>query len=240
MVINSNFTENNVTSLNDRYRADAPGLSVSYKFERVPNSYPTLMVQGCTFKENRANISGTLLEEQTSQVLNENYYPARGGALSLIITESMTNISASVVDCVFLKNEARAFGGAMYIGLDGNNTNHSMIVSNTQFIENKCSEGSGGAVFLGYLKREANSNPSVFIFSDCNFVNNSGSSGGGILAVQTRVNGSHDYMVVRRCNFVKNKAKQGSAIVFGSLYNVKSQGLIQPSQLEDRLVDDGE
>ena len=224
--------------MNDRFRADAPGLSVSYKFERVPNSCPTLMVQGCTFKENRANISDTLLEEQSSQVLNENYYPARGGALSLIITESLTNINASVVDCVFVRNEAHSFGGAIYIGLDGSNTTHSMVVSNTQFIENKCSEGGGGAVLLGYFKRKADSDPSVFTFSDCNFVNNSGRSGGGILAIQTRVNGSHDYMIVRRSNFTQNKAKQGSAIVFGSLYNVKSQGLIQPSQLEDRLVDE--
>ena len=239
-VINSHFIENNVTSLNDRYRADAPGLCVSYKFEREPDSYPTLMVQGCEFEGNQAKISDTLLAQQTSQVLNENYYPARGGALSVIITESMTNISASVVDCLFIKNEAQSFGGAIYIALDGSNTTHSMVVSNTQFIGNKCSEGGGGAIFLGYLKREADSDPSVFKFSDCNFVNNSGNSGGGILAVQTRVNGSHDYMIVQRSNFIRNEAKQGSAIVFGSLYNVKSQGLIQPSQLEDRLVDNGE
>ena len=114
-VTNSQFRNNNVSTLNDIFRADAAGLSVAYHFPKVNLTQPTLLVEGCMFEDNIAEIN-EVLSSQIAQVLNENIYPARGGGMGIIINEFNTNITVNIKGCVFRNNSASVFGGGLYIG----------------------------------------------------------------------------------------------------------------------------
>ena len=119
-ITNTRFIANDVSTFNDRYRADAAGLSIAYHFERSPfsnhsssSSKPTLLIKNCEFNNNHAAVSSDL-SDQIDKAINDNLYPARGGGLGIIITEEYTNVTVLIEDCLFLENYARTFGGAFY------------------------------------------------------------------------------------------------------------------------------
>ena len=112
-ITNTRFISNNVFTFNDRYRADAAGLSIAYHFQESPFSNPTLLIKNCEFKNNHAAVSSDL-SDQIDKAINDNLYPARGGGLGIIITEEYANVTVLIEDCLFLENYARTFGGALY------------------------------------------------------------------------------------------------------------------------------
>ena len=114
-VTNSKFRDNYVSTLNDRFRADAAGLSVAYNFPIIPVTQPMLVVEGCRFEHNRAMTDEPLFS-QIDKVFNQKIYPARGGGMCIIITEYQTNITNYIRNCVFYNNSALAFGGGLYVG----------------------------------------------------------------------------------------------------------------------------
>ena len=113
-ITDTRFIANNVSTFNDRYRADAAGLSIAYQFQRRPFSNPTLLIKNCEFNNNHAAVSSDL-SDQIDKALNDNSYPARGGGLGIIITEEYANVTVLVEECLFLENYAEAFGGAFYL-----------------------------------------------------------------------------------------------------------------------------
>lgn len=226
------FFNNTVTTVNDRYRADGAGLSLSYNYHSPPPTNATVNVINCTFSHNSGMVPTQFFFVQISQVLNRQYYPARGGALGIIITERFTNITANFSECIFEHNIAESFGGAVYLGLDGRYTVHSISFTKSVFRNNVCQRGGGGAFIVAYLKNRPNDPAIVTLIEDSTFDDNFANSGGGLLSLQTRVNGSHDYLIIRRCNFTHNRSTRGSAIGFGSLFNIQSQASF-PSLLED-------
>ena len=232
-ISNSFFLNNSVSTVNDRYRADAAGLSLSYYFSSPPETLQVFAtVKNCTFQNNKGKVPYQLLSQQISQVLNQQFYPARGGALGIIITEKFVNISGVFEDIIFDGNYAEAFGGGVYIGLDGIEVTHSLIFRSCTFVHNICDGGAGGLI-IAYLKNRHEETESVTLLEDCVFFNNTAHTGGGILSLQTRLNGSHDYLIVRSSNFSQNKGEQGAAIAFASLFNIQSQDVIIPSIIED-------
>ena len=120
-ITDSRFIANNVSTFNDRYRADAAGLSIAYHFERSPfsnhsssSSNPTLLIKNCEFNNNHAAVSGDL-SDQINKAVNDKSYPARGGGLGIIIIQEYANVTVLIEDCLFLENYAKAFGGAIYL-----------------------------------------------------------------------------------------------------------------------------
>ena len=230
---NTSFINNSVTTINDRYRADAAGLSLSYFFSSRPQTPQVFVnVTNCTFKNNVGRVPHQLLSQQISQVLNQQYYPARGGALGIIITERYVNVNGVFEDLNFFNNYAESFGGAVYIGLDGREVAHSLTFSKCSFTGNVC-DGGAGAFLIAYLKNRPDELLSVTVIEDSTFINNTAHTGGGILSLQTRLNGSHDYLVVQRSAFTSNEGEQGAAIAFASLFNVQTQDTIIPSVVEN-------
>lgn len=234
-ITSTNFFNNTVNTINDRFRADAAGLSLSYHFPTAPLNNATATISNCTFADNIGRIPTQLFSDQISSVLNRQFYPARGGALGIIITEWFTNVTATFDDCLFEHNFAESFGGGAYLGLDGGNTVHTILFVNSRFQNNIC-DGGGGGIFIGYLKNRHDAAPSVVLIEDSNFEDNYGNSGGGILALQVRVNGGFDYLIARKCNFTHNKSARGSGIGFGSLFNIREQDDFVPSVIEDWYV----
>ena len=232
-IFNTSFINNSVTTNNQRFRADAAGLSLSYFFSSRPQTPRVFVnVKNCTFMNNRGKVPSQLLSQQISQVLNQQYYPARGGALGIIITERYVNVTGIFEDINFINNYAESFGGAVYIGLDGREVAHSLNFRKCTFIGNVC-DGGAGAFLIAYLKNRHDEQLSVTTIEDSVFTNNTAHTGGGILSLQTRLNGSHDYLVVQRSTFTRNKGEQGAAIAFASLFNVQTQDTIIPSIVEN-------
>jgi predicted outer membrane repeat protein len=213
------FINNSASYINDRHRGSAAGLSISYIYQHSPAANPTVNVDNCTFDNNRVSLPSEDLSEQISEVLNRQYYPARGGALSIIITESYANVTLNVEDCLFTRNYAASFGGGIFFYLDGSQqTTHSIKFIRNDFFNNKCS-GGGGAVLLGFFKKFSDDIPTQVLFDGCSFHGNSASSGAGLLSVKVRINGGRDYTVVSNCTFTNNNSTRGSALVFGSLFD---------------------
>ena len=113
-ITDSSFIGNNVSTYNERFRADSAGLAVAYNLHQFPSSNPTLELEQCQFINNIASISSDQ-SNQINNALNNNTYPARGGGLAIIISEAYANVSVSIKDSIFMKNYAKSFGGAFFL-----------------------------------------------------------------------------------------------------------------------------
>lgn len=222
LVANSSFISNVASTLNEPYHGDSGGLSVGYHYTYHPHKQPTSFITGCIFKNNRADISELVLDQQLEQVFENHQYPARGGGLGLIITEDNANVSVNIERCYFEGNMAQSAGGGVYLSVNGLNTNHSVWVSDCQF-DNNTSIAGGGFV-VAFLSDNSLNIPSIINIVDCVFFSNNAEFAGGMLMIQTHSFGSGSYLRLIRSNFTQNKVdKEGSAVVFGSLISVHSE-----------------
>ena len=232
VVTNSSFISNVASTLNDPYHGDSGGLSVGYHYSQRPQKGPTAFITGCTFINNRADISELVLDQQLEQIFESHQYPARGGGLGFIITENNANITVNIERCYFEGNSAQSAGGGVYLSVNGVNTNHSIWVSNCQF-ENNTSIAGGGFV-VAFLSDNSLNIPSVVNVVDCVFSSNAAEFAGGMLMIQTHSFGSGNFLRLIRSNFTLNKVdKEGSAVVFGSLISVHSQQEVLFSVVDD-------
>ena len=113
----SQFIANNVTSLNDPFRAGAAGISIAYNFRSTVPRDPILSIKNTVFINNTASVPSILLDDQIQRILEENIYPARGGALGIVVIGNSfaADIDVSIDDCEFIGNHAGEFGGGIYI-----------------------------------------------------------------------------------------------------------------------------
>lgn len=228
------FIHNRVRHLNSQFRADAAGLSVAYNYTEPLAIAPVLILQGCHFEDNIGTIPFQARSQQIDLVLNQHIFPARGGALGLVLNEYYNNITAHITDCTFYKNHADVFGGGFYIGLDGLNTNHSIIIKRCQFTKNDCANGAGGAVNVGLFNSDTSLFPSQIEFSDSTFDGNTADSSGAIIVLQTNLRGAGNIVNLTRCSFTGNVAySEGSAVVFAALFGVQSQQTSHASTVTD-------
>ena len=114
-ITNSQLISNNVSSLNDQFRAGAGGISIAYNFQSPPKRQPHLSITGSSFINNTASIPSILLNDQIQAILQDNVYPARGGALGIVIIDSYVDVTTSISHCKFTGNYAGQFGGGIYM-----------------------------------------------------------------------------------------------------------------------------
>jgi len=206
---------------NGSIRADSGGLALRY--DRRGTFYAN--IENCYFiggtAGDRTDFSTVLSEFLAAGInsgINENQFTGRGGGVGVYIRSSDDSfVTVKVKNCSFMHNYAELFGGGLYLFVGGSNSNHSVIVQDTLFLNNSCA-AAGGAVQMALLIQNVGYPGSQFNYTNCVFKNNYADFGGALSVIQTFVGGRGNIGNVDGCTFEENIATgKGSAITFASL-----------------------
>ena len=156
-------------------RGNTGGIGIGYNMLPADYFNPTLILSNSIFIGNQA--SGFLTSEEA---VTDQVYLGRGGGVGLFMNESVHNLQINISDCLFENNTARLFGGGLFMLTNSYTTlQHVVWIQRCGFIGNIGIRGGAG-VQLTYLESGNGVMPHTFVFSDCLFERNQGSSGGGI------------------------------------------------------------
>lgn len=137
--------------------------------------------------------------------------------MAVYINTINSSVTVNVRSCSFKNNYAELFGGGLYIYTGGRSSNHSVLVEDTDFINNSVA-AAGGAVQMALLIQNLDVPGSQFNYTNCSFISNSADYGGAVSAIQTYVLGRGNIVNMKGCNFEENISyEKGSAITFASL-----------------------
>ncbi len=173
---------------------------VAFGYEGIPSDYvnPVLTLSNSNFSDNRA--LGFLTPERA---VTGNVYLGRGGGVGLFMNEAGHNLYIEITNCSFMSNQARLFGGGLFILTTSYvEIQHQVFVTGCHFEGNTAMSGGSG-VQLSFLRSGNTSNPHRVVFSDSQFIRNRSPSGGGV------------YVFV--CEFQLNY--HGGSESFGDIYN---------------------
>ena len=196
-----------------------------------------LMINNSMFMQNQANGSG-----------------GDGGAVSIWDTNSI------ITESIFIKNQVRGHGGAIYIYSLSSQTRSAIVISASKFTENYINsrDGNGGAVYIYRMKLTiqncmftsnrvdgSSSDGGAMYIRDANstidnvtFVNNqvSGSSGAGG-AVYYLVQFPSSSVFLKQCEFINNKAGQreraGAVHVYAGSFRYEGRLSVSHCQFSD-------
>ena len=159
----------------EAFRGNTGGVAIGYN--NLPTDYtePKIIVSNSVFKNNSA--LGFLNPERA---VSRQVFLGRGGGLGIFMNETTQNLDINIHECMFEGNEARLFGGGIFILTFSYTTvQHSILIERTRLISN--TGGFGGAgVQLSYLSSGNIDYPHRVVFRECDFMRNMGQSGGGI------------------------------------------------------------
>ena len=184
-------------------KAGAGGLSIGYNHSQssiLINSVNILII-GCTFTSNTAATPGRFT---ASEILENNIFPGRGGAFSLLVH---TNSSLNFVfnDSLVINNSANGFGGSMFCTIHGGAL-YQMYTFANNIIMNNTAPVSGGLSFINMVNKPVKFIVRSLIYN-CTFVGNTAESKAGGGANITPFYGLPNTMVTfRNCNFCNNSA----------------------------------
>ena len=229
LIDHSVFHNNTAMVEKDQYHANSGGVGIAYHTNDTvyfdPSLTPWVTVTSCEFTSNRALLPIVESRQQINQALNNQIYFGRGGGLGVFLDEYFINITVTVEKCTFDSNNAESFGGGLYLYIDGADTHHEFVVTESNFTANTAEgESFGGGVQVALLIRNANSDPSQLDFTKCSFIGNTASFGGGLSAVQVFSQGSGNKIRLRDSYFEQNTAFDvGSGVMFASLLYVQNR-----------------
>ena len=151
----------------------------------------------------------------------------------MILDDNYFNITATISNCNFDSNNAGAFGGGLYIILNGKDTHHNISVVGCTFLNN-FSARFGGGIQIAFLLANQESGQSQFRVNNCSFTNNQAQYGGGISTNQFYNLGQGNYVEVTNTNFTRNNASvSGSGIVFVSFEYTQNRETVLPYLIQD-------
>ena len=219
---NSILTNGTTPVGNGSIRADSGGLALRYNrmgttfYANIENCY---FIGGTAGDRRDFNaIRDDFLAAGINSGINLNQFTGRGGGMGVYITSNNHSfVAVKVKNCSFMHNYAELFGGGLYLYVGGSDSNHSVVVHDTLFLNNSCA-AAGGAVQMALLIQNVGYPGSQFNYTNCVFRNNSADFGGALSAIQTFVRGRGNTGNVDGCTFEENTAiEKGSAITFASL-----------------------
>ena len=178
-VYNCVFEDNGPVTINKLIpmRGHSAGLSVAYFILQQRNETKlTALIRDNTFRNNSAHPLPST-RRTSSQLLAAILLTGRGGACAVNVY-SVVKVDVIITGCTFQRNFALTLGGAMYY-LSIPTFNHSTILRNCAFIENK-SPGGGGGLQIGYSFPGSKETASKFIASNLRFIGNTANFSGGI------------------------------------------------------------
>ena len=198
-VTSSSFSNNNAV-----HHGSAGAGGVHVEFKRIENNeYGEYTFQDCKFIENQVQID---VKDDKLE-----YGVGRGGGMMVFFRGSSSNITISIVDCLYEGNSA-IWGGGMYaLYVDTSMKNRVTIIDST-FRNNSC-ENAGGGIDIG-LKQETSVNK--FVCINCTFVENKANIGGGA-AVFSRVGSTcapqeKTVIFFKNSTWIRNVAQYGAAV----------------------------
>ena len=221
-MLNSILRNGTTPAGNGSIRADSGGLALQY--DRMSTTFYA-NIEKCYFisgtagdRSDFSTILSDFLAAGINSGINENQFTGRGGGMGIYIRSSDDSfVTIEVKNCSFMHNYAELFGGGLYLYVGGSDSNHSVIVRDTLFLNNSCA-AAGGAVQMALLIQNVGYPGSQFNYTNCVFKNNYADFGGALSAIQTFVGGRGNIGNVDGCTFEENTATgKGSAITFASL-----------------------
>ena len=218
---NSTFVDSSTPNNNENIRADSGGLALRYDQDNITNFHAH--IYNCYFMNGTAGrrldvetVLTTFLAVGVNSGLNQNRFISRGGGMGVYINTVNSSVTVNLRACSFNNNFAELFGGGLYLYTGGSSSNHSILVEDTDFIDNSVA-AAGGAVQMALLIQNSDVPGSQFNYTNCSFVSNSADYGGAVSAIQTYVFGQGNIVNIKKCNFDENFANEkGSAITFAS------------------------
>lgn len=211
-----------------RYSGNAGGIAIGYSKSSM--RAPNITVTGCTFHNSSANASDGF-RYSVLDVLNDRIYNQRGGGMAFFFGASDYSGSVVISDCCFEECVAQDSGGGVYMFLGGERSRQVISISNTDFTRNNAKDGGG----LEITHANANSNeaPNEVTVTDCRFVGNNGTFGGGYKNIQLNDRTNLNNLVVRGSLFEDNEANVGAAIYLQAVVTVMKTTLKKRITMED-------
>lgn len=230
------FTNNTSQGIGtERFSGNSGGLSVGYDDTVRPDDFrnvtPEVVVRHSTFDNNRALAENQFIYS-VSYVLRERLYNQRGGALAIFTGTPSYSARVLIEGSTFEKNIAQDSGGAVYMNLFGNDTNHSVWITETTFVENEGPDG--GALEITQLTYTALEKPYSIYVTNSQFLRNKGHFGGGYKSIQI-ANYLNNVLVINS-TFIGNEALVGSALYLQSIYSVSYVTALKRSIVQDWQV----
>ena len=158
------------------WRGHAGGLSIA--FYSVAGEFEAINVT-LTHNDFNKNTANPKLRESrftTTNLFINFIFSGRGGGCAININ-TPTSSDVTVRNCTFRNNYALAYGGGLYLAF-GVVANHSVIVQDSQFIENQTPGGAGG-LEIGFAKGGSNDIANRVLAVNVTFLKNTASYGGG-------------------------------------------------------------
>ena len=174
-------------------------MSIGYRV--LPTDYrnPVVEVANTTFYNNSA-----LSFRSSSDAFYNGLLTGRAGGLGVFINEPYHNVTITVVNCQFIGNYARVFGGGLYFVYSSRHSQHIGIVKDTIFIDN-IGELGGGGFITAIQSNGINIAPHFVKFDNCSFINNRGDAGAGMYFYVIFRGGRGNKLQVNNCMFINNR-----------------------------------
>lgn len=163
------------------FRGNTGGVALGFQNYPLNMESPNIRIEHCTFVNNSAVATSSFLTSE--KALSRRIFTGRGGSLGIFINEHVKNVSIKISDTDIIGSYARSYGGGVFIIINGYSTQH-VIVFERMTIASNYGQLAASGVFLGFLSAtDTITAPHTVIFTDCNFENNTGLSGGGIYII---------------------------------------------------------
>lgn len=181
-ILSGIIVENNTGSgISDiSFRGNTGGISFAINDPPLEFTTPSLTISNSEFRNNDATALSDV--RNSDSAFSQQVFTGRGGALGVFVNSS---VSVAITGCIFERNHARSYGGALYLLPGGvSSIPHNITVQRCQFWLNKADIGGGG-VQVTYPMRGPDDNPHLVTLIDCNFTNNTALLNGGGMFIIT-------------------------------------------------------
>lgn len=187
-------------------------------------------IENCTFDSNSAGATGGAVYNYAGRN-NSNYVDpgftnmqylnctfvnnssTRGGAIADESGLSQADLgvtNSTVENCTFENNYSISYGGSIFADASSNTSNATLILNNSNFFDSN-SGAQGGAIYFN----AGNYGTGELTMNLCSFDSCDASSDGGVLYMESFVNGNINF-VVDSCIFQFNAADKGGALHLSS------------------------
>ena len=188
-------------------------LYVEFAGEKSYGSRNDILISNSTFHQNNCTFSS--FSDWTGSFTLHADLVSGGGVTVDLVNTSDNNII--ILNCTFSQNLGLVGGGLRAYYKDSSE-NNSLIVRNSQFLNNECFYYGGGIglSFVVYYDSDGqNRTRNTVIFQNCRIVGNkarSGQYGGGVRIYSSRNLFVANTIIFTDCAFVDNQALYGSAL----------------------------